>query len=511
MNFKVNDKINQVTEKTLVVGMDIAKETHYASFVDERGRALAKVTSVKQSHAGFEYLYAQIRKLLSETGKSEVIVGIEPTGHYWMNLAYYLADLGIPLVMVNPLHVKRSKELDDNLQTKNDKKDSMVIAKLIKDGRFSYPRILRDVDAELRVGSTYRANLTEELGAIKNRLIRWLDRYFPEFRQVFPSFGKMALAVLECTPFPSEVVGKSSEELLSLYREVDGLKSPQLPKTKKLMEVAASSIGITEGRVMARMELATLLRNYHQVVVQDEIASTTEFDYSFIWMSDTQYYSESYPQIFDKMTKWMAEAKDNLNLKYVFHTGDLVDEADQQIQWDRADAFMGTLDEAAIPYGVLAGNHDVGQKTGDYNEYSKYFGEQRFNNKDYYGESYKNNRGHYDLISSNGNDFIMMYMGWGVNDEDIAWINKILAQHPERKAILSFHEYLLVSGNRSPIGDQLFKDVVTPNENVIAVLSGHYHDAETLVDEIDDDADGIADRKVYQMLADYQGGPEGGQ
>lgn len=142
MNFKVNDKINQVTEKTLVVGMDIAKETHYASFVDERGRALAKVTPIKQSHAGFEYLYAQIRTLLRETGKTEVIVGIEPTGHYWMNLAYYLADLGISLVMVNPLHVKRSKELDDNLQTKNDKKDSLVIARLIKDGRFSYPRIL---------------------------------------------------------------------------------------------------------------------------------------------------------------------------------------------------------------------------------------------------------------------------------------------------------------------------------------------------------------------------------
>ncbi|PUB12928.1 lamin tail domain-containing protein [Paenisporosarcina sp. OV554] len=248
-----------------------------------------------------------------------------------------------------------------------------------------------------------------------------------------------------------------------------------------------------------------------QVMVQDEIASTTEFDYSFIWMSDTQYYSESYPQIFDKMTNWMAESKENLNLKYVFHTGDLVDQADDPIQWERADTFMGTLDNASIPYGVLAGNHDVGHKTGDYNEYGKYFGEQRFNDKEYYGESYKNNRGHYDLISSNGNDFIMLYMGWGVNDEDIAWMNKILAEHPERKAILSFHEYLLVSGNRSPIGDQVFKDVVTPNANVIAVLSGHYHDAETLVDEIDDDADGIADRKVYQMLADYQGGPEGGQ
>ncbi|MCI2253051.1 lamin tail domain-containing protein [Domibacillus sp. PGB-M46] len=248
-----------------------------------------------------------------------------------------------------------------------------------------------------------------------------------------------------------------------------------------------------------------------QVMVQDEIASTPEFDYSFVWMSDTQYYSESYPHIFDRMTKWVAEQKEALNLKYVFHTGDLVDEADQPYQWEHADTYMKTLDNAKVPYGVLAGNHDVGHKTGDYNEYSKYFGEARFAGKDYYGESYKDNRGHYDLISSNGNDFIMLYMGWGVDEEDIAWMNKVLAEYPDRKAILSFHEYLLVSGNRSPIGDKVFEEVVKPNKNVAAVLSGHYHDSETLVDQIDDNGDGTPDRSVYQMLADYQGGPEGGQ
>ncbi len=35
--FKCNEKINQVTENTLVVGMDIAMCVHCASFVDERG------------------------------------------------------------------------------------------------------------------------------------------------------------------------------------------------------------------------------------------------------------------------------------------------------------------------------------------------------------------------------------------------------------------------------------------------------------------------------------------
>src|SRR5690554_4071799 len=196
-DFKQNHKINQVTEKTLVVGIDIAKRTHYACFVDERGRVLQKSFSISQSHEGFEYFYQRILQTLNEHGKTEVLVGIEPTGHYWLNLAYFLEERGIPLVMTNPMHVKRSKELDDNLPTKHDRKDALVIARLVKDGRFSYPRILKDMEAELRVGSMFREKLVEEYGAVKNMMIRWLDRYFPEFTQVFPKFGKMALAALE--------------------------------------------------------------------------------------------------------------------------------------------------------------------------------------------------------------------------------------------------------------------------------------------------------------------------
>jgi transposase len=51
---------------------------------------------------------------------------MEPTGHYWLNLAYYLKHHQIRVVVVNPLHVQRTRELDDNSPTKND-----VIQKLI--------------------------------------------------------------------------------------------------------------------------------------------------------------------------------------------------------------------------------------------------------------------------------------------------------------------------------------------------------------------------------------------
>ncbi|WP_147536292.1 IS110 family transposase [Bacillus marasmi] len=274
MDFIQNQKINQVTEKTLVIGIDIAKRTHYACFVDDRGRVLQKSFSVSQSRDGFELFYKRILVAMKESEKTEVIVGIEPTGHYWLNLAYFLQERGIPLVMTNPMHVKRSKELDDNLPTKHDRKDALVIARLVKDGRFSYPRILKDMEAELRVGSTFREKLVEEFGGVKNMMIRWLDRYFPEFTQVFPKFGKMALAALECTPFPSDLHQKQVDELLVLFKKVEGMKSPQKPKAKRLIEVAATSIGLTEGREMARFEIATLVSRYNQL--EQEIKSITQ-------------------------------------------------------------------------------------------------------------------------------------------------------------------------------------------------------------------------------------------
>jgi hypothetical protein len=255
------------------------------------------------------------------------------------------------------------------------------------------------------------------------------------------------------------------------------------------------------------------------VMVQDEIASVAKtaptvtqdtYDFSFVWMSDTQYYSQSYPYIYQKNVKWIADNKESLKLKYVIHTGDIVDKSYQEYEWEEADRDMKVLENAGIPYGVLAGNHDVGHQTGDYTKFWEYFGEWRFKNMPTFGGSYDNNRGHYDLVSANGNDFIIVYMGWGLAEEEIQWMNEIVARYPERKAILCLHEYLLVSNNRAPIADKIFEMVVKPNKNVIAALSGHYHDAELKIDELDDNGDGIPDRSVYQMLADYQGAEEGG-
>lgn len=72
------------------------------------------------------------------------IVGMEPTGHYWMNLSKWLVKQNMDVVTVNPYHVKRNKENRDNTQSKSDKKDALVIADMVNNGYYTFIRSTSD-------------------------------------------------------------------------------------------------------------------------------------------------------------------------------------------------------------------------------------------------------------------------------------------------------------------------------------------------------------------------------
>ena len=238
----------------------------------------------------------------------------------------------------------------------------------------------------------------------------------------------------------------------------------------------------------------------------------SDYDFTLAWESDTQYYNAN-PDFYkhqEAIHEYLLTQRDATNLQYLTHTGDIVDDSRVVDQWTRADAAYRGLDDAGLPYGVLAGNHDVDQMSNDYTAYSQWFGEARYADNPWYGGSHLDNRGHYDLISAGGIDFIQVYMGWAPGDAEIAWMNEVLAQYPERKAILNLHEYMLTTGGLGPVPQRIYDEVIATNPNVMMVMSGHYHDAFTRYDEFDDTGDGVADRTVAQMLFDYQGLAEGG-
>jgi hypothetical protein len=166
---------------------------------------------------------------------------------------------------------------------------------------------------------------------------------------------------------------------------------------------------------------------------------------------------------------------------------------------------MKLLDDAGMNYGVVAGNHDVHFSDSDYSEYYKYFGRDRFEKQPTYGGDLNNNRDHYDLVSQNGQDFLIMYLGWDVQEETIKWANDVLKKYPNRYAIIATHSYITPSGNYGGdgYGQKIWTEIVEPNHNVFMVLCGHFHGVAYNVKH-------VGDRTVVEMLSDYQSGLEGG-
>lgn len=274
MNYNQNEKIAQITSQTLIIGVDIAKFKHVARAQDYRGIEFGFPCYFENTKQGFQYFLEWIYQLKQEQSMEKVIVGMEPTGHYWLNLAHILKENEMKFVAVNPLHVKKSKELDDNSPTKNDVKDARVIAQLVKDGRYAEPTIPQGVYAELRVAKKIRDLLTVDLQTVQGQVHNWIDRYFPEFLTVFKSWeGKAALQFLRLEALPHELIDFSDQDLLAHLRKVV-TRSVGLNKIQELKRAARESIGLRQGSSMAKLELTTLLDKYDLIQMKFEELDT---------------------------------------------------------------------------------------------------------------------------------------------------------------------------------------------------------------------------------------------
>ena len=261
MNYNTqNEKIKSITEKTLIVGIDVGSETHYARAFDWRNYEYSKKPfAFRNTEAGFQEFKAWMEEIAEKQGKTVVIPGMEPTGHYWFSLGKFLQDNGMKPVHVNPHHVKKSKELDDNNPNKNDRKDPKTIAALVNEGRFSYPYIPTGIYAEIRSLSNLRFQTQEELTRIKNRLARWFAIYFPEYKNVYGNItaisGRM---ILKMAPLPEDIKKLGEEGVNQIWRDAK-LRGAGRKRAKTLVTVAEHSVGSKEAPEAARMELKNLL------------------------------------------------------------------------------------------------------------------------------------------------------------------------------------------------------------------------------------------------------------
>ncbi len=265
MKVKYEDRLKQkllaITTDTLVVSADIAQNYQWARFVDFRGIEHIRALKFKNNKGGFENILARIREICKTENFAKAVVGMEPTGHYWKAFANWLdKQEGIKVVLVNPYATKQAKELDDNSQTKSDKKDALTIAKLVKDGRYFELYLPHDIYAQLRGLSTTRTGLNKRKSALKNTITAVMDEYFPEYAEAFkcPFSGKASRHILKVCPFPKYIfaLGEDgvTDEIKKAVKKTVGRK-----KARQLVEAAKDSVGVDYGEDAAKLKLRLML------------------------------------------------------------------------------------------------------------------------------------------------------------------------------------------------------------------------------------------------------------
>ncbi len=255
-----------VVKDVIAIGVDIGKFWHFACALLPTGE-FTKPFRFSNDACGFDEFMGFIVRLRSTTQK-DVIVGMESTGHYWENLAYFLDKHGVKMVQVNPAHTKKAKELLDNTPNKTDPKDSIVIADLVAQGKFHFLNLPRGIYLELRMLTKARQHITKEQNALSNTLNSIVDMVFPELTRIFPNvMSKTVLYLLRHYLRPAELLTVPLETLTKQLQSISRGTANQ-EKIEKLYEAARHSVGITVGTERLELILVPYLARADELALQ---------------------------------------------------------------------------------------------------------------------------------------------------------------------------------------------------------------------------------------------------
>jgi transposase len=223
----------------MYVGIDIGKSFHQAAFLNDNGNELCPSLPFDNSDEGYQRFFAALDKA---SDGSNVIIGMEATGHYWLNICSALLARDYETHVINPIQTDAIRRMNIR-KTKTDSVDCRYIAKVLMIGEYSDVAIQDDDIAELKQLCRYRYSLVDGVTAVKNQVTGILDRIFPEYHKLFSDiFGVASIELLKRYTTPadiSKVTTKRLSDLLARYsRNRLGAE-----KAEQIHDAARSSVG----------------------------------------------------------------------------------------------------------------------------------------------------------------------------------------------------------------------------------------------------------------------------
>jgi calcineurin-like phosphoesterase family protein/Big-like domain-containing protein len=248
--------------------------------------------------------------------------------------------------------------------------------------------------------------------------------------------------------------------------------------------------------------------------------------FTLMILPDTQYYTDQYGNnldMFASQIRWLLEQKDASNVVFVLHEGDCT-QNNTFTDWVNFRRYMRLLD-GVVPYAMAVGNHDgLDRPVEDTALFNQFFPVSAYQNLPTFGGVFEAGKmdNCYHLFSAGGVDWLVLIIEFGPRDVVLDWANQVVANYPQRRVILVTHTHIYsddtlhgssathfwtpTSYGRTNNAPEVWDKFLKKHANISFVFNGHVLNDGTgrLV--------GVGDHgnKVYQMLANYQMLPNGG-
>ena len=249
----------------LFVGIDIAKRNHEASVIAQDGSVIRKAMRFANSQAGYNKFMDMVRGL-----NEPVVFGMEATGHYWLTLYTHLRNDGFTVHVINPIQSDALRGMYIR-KTKTDSIDSVIIADVIRFGRYCETSVEPGDLQAMRELCRQRFYIIDTASDLKHKVIALLDQVFPEYEKLFSdTFGASSMEILSQYTTPEEMLSVSSQQLAEVLENASRGRLG-VEKAEEIQNAARNSFGI----VMASGSFSLIIRQYIEQIrsLEDSVAA----------------------------------------------------------------------------------------------------------------------------------------------------------------------------------------------------------------------------------------------
>lgn len=262
------DKVRRIPlEQLLCVSLDISKYFHVVMIHNGLGEIVVPTFEIDIFRSGFDQLCQTIDQAVSQTQAQVVLVGLEPTSHYFENLARHLQQRNQPVTLINSYAVKQNREQHMMHRQKTDPIDVAAIGDLLRRGEGCPFRPVSGVYLELQQLDRVRLSKVKMQTMLKNQIIGHLDRIFPGLvligqqarARYQPLFATDFWAcqtlqhLIRVCPDPRQLAAMSTPDLIAAFHQHG---YPMGPKTApKIIAYAQKVLWPDEEVVAIRAEL----------------------------------------------------------------------------------------------------------------------------------------------------------------------------------------------------------------------------------------------------------------